>query len=137
MADMSFDEEDTALISLVALSSAVMAGLATFSAFQVSLSDTTTVGGATFSIAYLATLAAFGFTILTNEGMSADPRDLAQDARAELDDSYYYLVMGSFLALAAWPFVDGLSGFVQSQDLWGVLFIAASTGSQVAIGYMK
>jgi len=137
MAEMSFDEEDTALIALVALSSAVMAGLATFSAFGVSLSDTTTFAGGSFSLAYLGTVVAFVFTILTNEGMSVDPRELSQDARAELDDTYYYLLIGSLLLLAAWPFVDGISEFVVSQDLWGVLFIAASTGSQIAIGYMK
>jgi hypothetical protein len=137
MAEMSFDEEDTALIALVALSSAVMAGLATFAAFGVSLSDTATMGGATFSIAYLATVAAFIWTVLTNEGMSMDVGQLREDARAELDDTYYYLLMGSFVGLAAWPFIPELSSFVQSQDLWGVLFVAGSTGAQVAIGYIK
>ena len=137
MAEMEFDEEDTALISLVALSSAVMAGLATFSAFGVSLSDTTTLAGGTFSIAYLATFGAFVMTVLTNEGTSLDPRELQEDARAELNDTYYYLLMLALVALAAWPFVSGIQTFVQSQDLWGVLFIAGSTGSQVAIGYLK
>lgn len=134
---MSFDEEDTALISLVALSSAVMAGLASFSAFGVALSDTATLAGGTFSIAYIATAAAFAWTVLTNEGMSFDPREMSDRARSELDDTYYYLLAASIIALAAWPFVDGIQSFIQSQDLWGVLFIAGSTGAQVAIGYLK
>lgn len=137
MAEMSFDEEDTALIALVALSSAVMAGLATFSAFGVSLSDTTSLGGASISLAYIGTLGAFVWTVLTNEGMSMDVSQLRDDARAELDDTYYYLLVGSFGALALWPFVPEIANVINSQDLWGVLFVAGSTGSQVAIGYLK
>lgn len=137
MASMEFDEEDTALVSLVVLSSAVMAGLATFSAFNVSLSDTTTIAGGTFSIAYIATVGAFLMTVLTNEGTSLDPRELSDNARAELNDTYYYLMVGSLGLLVAWPFVSGVESFVTSQDLWGVVFIAASTGSQIALGYLK
>lgn len=134
---MQFDPEDTGLIALVALASGVMAGLATFSAFGVSLSDTTAFAGGTFSLAYLGTMGAYVVTLLTNDGLSLDPREVSDKARAELDDTYYYVLMGSLLLLVAWPFVSGISSFVASQDLWGVLFIAFSTGSQVAIGYIK
>ena len=133
---MQFDESDTALIAVVALASAAMAGLATFSAFGVSLSDTVNLLGGSFSVAYVATAGAFGLTVLTND-MDLDPSALQSDARRQLDDTYYYLLMGSVIALVAWPFVGELSTFIQSQDLWGVLFIAGSTGAQVAIGYMK
>lgn len=134
---MSFDAEDTALISLVAISSAVMAGLATFGAFDVTLSDNLQIAGGSFSVAYISTLVVFGITAVTNESGSLDPRELSQNAREELNDTYYAVLMGSLLLLAAWPFIDAIPEFVQSQDLWGVLFIAASTGSQIAIGYMK
>lgn len=134
---MEFDEEDTALIALVALSSAVMAGLASFQAFDVSLSDTTTLLGANLSIAYIATVGSFVATIATNEQMSLDPREFRERARSELDDTYFTVLSVSLLGLIAWPFVDSIPSFVQSQDFWGVLFIAASTGSQIAIGYMK
>jgi len=136
MATMQFDAEDTVLIGLVALASAVMAGLATFSAFTVSLSDTVTVGGATLSYAYLGTLLAFGVTVWTNE-MELDPREFQESARKELDNTYYYLLMASLVVLIAWPFVSELSTFVTSADVWGLAFVALSVSSQIAIGYMK
>lgn len=136
MATMQFDEEDTALIAVVAFSAAVMAKLGSFSAFGVSLSDTASLAGGTFSIAYLATVGSFVVTVITND-MEIDPRALSEDARRQLDDTYYYLLMGSFLLLAAWPFVDGVQSFITSADLWGVLFISGSVGAQIAIGYLK
>lgn len=136
MATMEFDSSDTALISIVALSSAVMAGLATFGAFNVSLSDTAALGGSTFSIAYLVTLGAFLATVVTND-MPLNPQDLVDQAERDLSDTYYYLLVGSLGLLVAWPFFPSIESFIQSQDLWGVLFIAGSTGSQIAIGWMK
>jgi hypothetical protein len=133
---MNFDASDTALISVVALASAAMAGLATFSAFGVSLSDSMTLAGSTFSVAYVATVASFVVTIVTND-MPLNPQDLQNKAQRGLDDTYYYLLMGSIALLVAWPFVSGIESFVTSQDLWGVLFIAGSTGAQVAIGWLK
>ena len=134
MATMSFDPEDTALIAVVAFAAAVMAGLGSFSVFNVSLSDTFTLAGGTFSYAYAATAGAFVWTVATND---MDISGLREDARSELDDYYYWALMAGIVILVSWPFVDGVSSFVTSQDLWGVLFIAVSTGAQVAIGYMK
>ena len=131
---MNFDPEDTALIAIVAFAAAVMAGLGSFSAFDVSLSDTITAGGATFSYAYLVTAGAMVFTVVTND---MDISGIRDDARSQLDEYYYYALVVGFGILVTWPFIDGVSGFVTSQDLWGVLFIAVSTGAQVAIGYLK
>lgn len=131
---MNFDPEDSALIAVVAFAAAVMAGLGTFSAFSVSLSDTVQMLGGTFSLAYLVTVGAFGVTVVTN-GM--DVSDLKRRAEKDLDSTYYYLLIGSLAVMVAWPFVDGVSSFVQSQDLWGVLFIAGSVAAQVAIGWLK
>ena len=136
MSTMEFDSSDTALISIVALSSAVMAGLATFGAFNVSLSDTAALGGSTFSIAYLLTLGAFLATVVTND-MPLNPQDLVDQAERDLSDEYYYLLIGSLGLLVAWPFFPSIESFITSEDLWGVLFIAGSTGSQIAIGWMK
>jgi hypothetical protein len=133
---MNFDSSDTALISIVALSSAVMAGLATFGAFDVSLSDSATLAGSTFSIAYLMTLGSFLVTVLTND-MPLNPQDLVDQAGSDLSDEYYYLLVISLGLLVAWPFFPGIEDFIRSEDLWGVLFIAASTGSQIAIGWLK
>lgn len=134
MVKMSFDAEDSALIAVVAFAAAVMAGLGSFSAFGVALSDTTKMVGASFSIAYLLTAGAFLLTILTNE---ASISTLTSRASNELPDSYYYALGGSVLLLIAWPFFSGIQSFIQSEDLWGVVFIFASVSAQVAIGYMK
>jgi hypothetical protein len=134
MANMNFDAEDTALIAVVAFSAAVMAGLGSFTAFQVSLSDTFSIGGTTFSLAYAITLGAFALTVVTND---MDIGNIQGRAKRELDDAYYWMLMISAATLLLWPFVSGIESFVTSQDLWGVLFVAASVGAQVAIGYMR
>jgi len=136
MAMMKYDAEDTVLIGLVALSAAVMAQLATFSAFGMSLSDTISLGGATLSYAYIGTVGAFLVTVYTND-MELDPREFSNNAQKELDDYYYYLLMGSLILLVAWPFFGQISTFVTSADVWGIAFVAASVGAQIAIGYMR
>jgi len=66
-----------------------------------------------------------------------DPAALKDQARRDLNDQYYYLLLGNVVVLAAWPFIPDVSSFVQSQDLWGVLFIFGSVGGQLALGYMR
>jgi hypothetical protein len=131
---MSFDAEDSALIAVVAFAAAAMAGLGTFSTFGVSLSDTFAFAGGSFSIAYAVTAGAFVVTVVTND---MDVGNLNNRAQSELDEPYYYALAGSAILLVAWPFVGGVSSFVQSQDLWGVLFIVGSVAAQISIGYMK
>lgn len=133
---MQFDPEDTALIAVVAFSAAVMAGLGSFAAFDVSLSDTFSMAGGTFSLAYAGTVGAFVATILTND-LPTNPSDLRQKAEKELDQAYYLTLVGSLGVMVMWPFVPEIESFVTSQDLWGVLFIVGSVGAQIAIGYMK
>jgi hypothetical protein len=133
---MQFDPEDTALIAVVAFAAAVMAGLGSFSAFDVALSDTFSMGGGTFSLAYGATVAAFALTVVTND-LPTNPSDLRAEAEKQLDQGYYLALVGSFGILVLWPFVPEIESFVTSQDLWGVLFIAGSVAAQIAIGYMK
>mgnify|MGYP006275870119 CR=1 FL=1 len=136
MSVMNFDPEDTALIAVVAFASAVMAGLGSFGAFDVMLSDTFTAVGGTFSLAYGATVGAFAVTLVTND-LPTDPSKLREQAEKELDQTYYVLLIGSIGLLVLWPFVPEIESFVTSADLWGVLFIAGSVGSQIALGYMK
>jgi hypothetical protein len=134
MAEMNFDPEDTALIAVVVVASAVMAGAGTFELFNVSMTDTASLGGATVSLAYLFTVLALGATFITNEmGL----RDVNQRAKDELDDLYYGALIVTFALLIFWPFVPSIKTFVRSQDLWSLLFIAAQTAGQIAIGYIK
>lgn len=133
---MQFDPEDTALIAVVAFAAAVMAGLGSFAAFDVSLSDTFQMAGGTFSIAYAVTLGAFVATVLTND-LPTNPSDLRDRAQKDLDQEYYLALVASVGLLLAWPFIPEIESFVTSQDLWGVLFVFGSVGAQIAIGFMK
>jgi hypothetical protein len=133
---MQFDPEDTALIAVVAFAAAVMAGLGSFSAFGVALSDTFQAVGGTFSLAYGATVGAFVFTIATND-LPTNPSDLREKAERDLDQAYYGTLIVAVAVMVAWPFVPEVESFVTSQDLWGVLFIVGSVGAQIAIGFMK
>lgn len=131
---MSFDPEDTALILAVAFGSAVMAGAGNFELFGVAMNDTTSFGGATMSVAYVLTAGSLIATVLTNDMSFSDVRNRAQN---QLDDEYYFALMGSFGLLVAWPLVPELQSWIQSADLWKLAFVLAQTGGQIAIGYIK
>lgn len=133
---MQFDPEDTALVGIVAVAASVMAGLGSFSAFNVALSDTFSIASGTFSVAYALTILSFVGTVLTND-LPTDPSSLRDRAENELDQTYYIALIGSLGIMVLWPFIPEIESFVTSQDLWGVLFIAGSVGAQLAIGYMK
>jgi hypothetical protein len=124
------------MVVLTALGAAVMAGLGTFGAFDVTLSDTFTVAGGTFSLAYLLQIGAFGWTVVTNDH-DLDPSAFADQARSELTDYYYYTLIAAIIVLVLWPFVSDISSFIQSKDLWGVVFIIGSVAAQMAIGWMR
>lgn len=133
---MNFDAEDTALLGLVAVAASVMAGVGTFELFGYSLSDTYAMLGGDFTLAYIATVGAFGFTVWTNE-MDLDPSTLRENARDELDDTYYYTLLAGVAVLALWPFIPEISNWVTSSDITAVVFIAGSVGTQLAIGYLR
>jgi hypothetical protein len=135
MAEMQFDREDTALIGAVVVASAVMAGAGSFELFNVALSDQAQIAGATVSVAYVITAGSLVFTVVTNE--FGGIRDVQEQAKENLDQTYYPMLLATFGLLFAWPFVPEIQTFVQSQDLWKVGFISIQTGGQIGIGYIK
>jgi|GEM_PF-1899849 len=136
MAEMQFDASDTALIGLIAFSAAAMAGRGTFQAFDVAMSDQATIAGATVSVAYLGTALGYVITVFTND-IAIDPTTLRDQAKEELSQGYYLLLVASFGFLVAWPFVPEVQNFIQSEDLWGVLYIMVAVGGQIALGYLR
>ena len=134
MAKMQFDPMDAGATVATFIGASSMAGIASWSLFDVSLSDVAfTLAGNDVTLATLLTVIALGVTIVTND--NADLSSLHQDAQ-KLDDYYYYSIVGAVGLLAGWIFVGDVSSFVQSQDLWGVAYIAVSITAQMAIGWM-
>jgi len=134
MSVMEFDPVDAAATVATFIGASAMAGIASWSLFDVSLSDVAwTLAGNDITLATLLVVAALGVTIATND--NAELSKLHEQAQ-DLDDYYYYSVIGSLGLLVGWVFIGDVSSFVQSQDLWGVAYIGLSMTGQMAIGYM-
>ncbi|MDM9626094.1 hypothetical protein QTL95_09310 [Rhizobium sp. S152] len=143
MASQQFDAEDIGLLVLGIFSAATMVGIASVGAFGVTLSDTFTVAGFTTSLAWVITLGSFLGTVFTNDNMDllssegyANLKSAADSSSSGMTDYYAYIVIGAAVALVAWVFIPEVAEFFQSQDLWGVLYIAGMATAQVAIGWM-
>jgi hypothetical protein len=133
---MEFDAEDVGLLVLGVFSSAVMVGLATVQAFDVSLSDSFTLAGFDLTLAYLISAGTFVGTILTNDNAEVS-LDLWDDIQSSNMDAYYiYAIAGTALLLVGWAIIPDVGEFFQSADLWGVVYIGIVTTGQLAIGYM-
>lgn len=134
MAKMSFDPEDALATAGAFIGASSMAGIAQWSLFDVSLSDSAfQLAGNSVTLATLLVIASLVATVITND--NADLSSLHADAK-NLDNYYYYSVVGSLALLAGWVFVGDVSSFVQSSDLWGVAYVALSLTAQIAIGWM-
>ena len=131
---MEFDPVDAGATVTTFIGTSSMAGIASWSLFDVSLSDVAyTLAGNDITLATLLTLVALAVTIITND--NAELSTLHEQAK-ELENYYYYSVVGSLGLLVGWVFIGDVSSFVQSADLWGVAYIGISVTGQMAVGYM-
>ena len=131
---MEFDPVDAGATVTTFIGTSSMAGIASWSLFDVSLSDVAyTLAGNDITLATLLTLVALAVTIITND--NAELSTLHEQAK-ELENYYYYSVVGSLGLLVGWVFIGDVSSFVQSADLWGVAYIGVSVTGQMAVGYM-
>jgi hypothetical protein len=140
MAYQNFDAEDTVVLPILAFASAVLVDAGSFGLFDVTLSDQTTIAGATVSLAYVLSLGALGMVILTNENISVSPDGLDDirsriESRPDMADWYYYVVIGVLGVTIAWPFVPELYEFFSSQDLWKLVYIVGNTAAAAIIGW--
>ncbi|MFC7095691.1 hypothetical protein [Halobaculum marinum] len=74
--------------------------------------------------------------VVTNDNTELLSTDGMDRMRDEMDDVYAFTVAGSAVLLVAWVLFPGVSSSFQSEDLWGVLYIAGVAASQVALGWM-
>jgi hypothetical protein len=140
MAVNSFDAEDTLVWAINLFAAAVLVGAGSFELFGVALSDQTTIADVTMSVAYLLSLGAALWVVLTNEGLSLSADgldDVRQQIRSRNDmaDWYYYVVAGHLALFLAWPFFPEIESFFSSQDLYQFVWIAGTTLSLGIIGY--
>jgi len=137
MSESSFDAEDQALLVFGLFSAAVMVGIAQVAAFGVSMSDTFSVAGYSASIAWVLAVGSFVGTIVTNDHtdlMSTDAHQQLLDS--DMDNWYGYAVLGVAGLFVAWVFIPELAEFIQSQDLWGVLYVGLVATAQTALGWV-
>ena len=137
MAYQSFDAEDIGMLVISIFSAAVMTGIATVSAFGVSMSDGFTVAGIETTIAWLLTVGTFAGVVVTNDHTDLLSSDGLEKMRNEMDDVYAFAVVGSAALLVAWVLFPEVADFFQSEDLWSVLYIAGVATAQVALGWMR
>jgi hypothetical protein len=128
-----FDYIDGLLVGAVFLGSSVMAGIGSFDLFNVAFTDTAFQIGEGVSVAAAIVLAGYLATILTND--NTELGSFTDDVQ-DLEQTYYVAVVGSLALVVAWIFIPDVSSFVQSSDLWGVLFVTGSVVAQIAIGWM-
>lgn len=128
-----FDYIDGVLMGAVFLGASVMAGIGSFNLFNIAFTDVAFQIGEGVTIAALLVMGGIVGTILTND--NTDLGSITDDVQ-NLEQQYYFAVVGTVALLVAWVFVPEVSSFVQSSDLWGVLYVVGSLVAQVAIGWM-
>jgi hypothetical protein len=131
---MEFDPVDAALTITIAATGFMMVGIASFDLFDVSFGETAlTLAGQDLSIAYLLSAGALAGTVVTND--NAQLSSLG-DQVSDLDQYYYFAVLATGGLLVAWLFLPSVPDFFQSQDLWGISYVAVTTTGQFALGWM-
>lgn len=134
MAKMTIDPEDVASTVATFIGTSSMAGIAQWSLFDVSLSDAAfQLAGNDVTLATCLTAVALAAIVLTNDNGSID--ELHAKAK-QLDNYYYYSILGSVGLLVGWVFVGDVSSFITSSDLWGVAYVGLSMVAHFAIGWM-
>jgi len=134
MSKLEFDPTDTALTLALAISGFIMTGIATFTLFDVSFTDTIfSVGGYNITIAYAMSVVALAGTIYTNENTGIDT--LSDDIK-DLDDYYKYATIATGGLIAAWLFIPAVGDFFTSSDAMALVYVGVTTTGQFVLGWM-
>jgi hypothetical protein len=134
MAKMDFDPVDAAFTITLAATGFMMVGIASFNVFDVSFGETAfTLMGQDLSLAYCLSAGALIGTVVTND--NAQLSSLG-DQVDDLDQYYYFSVLATGGLLVGWLFIPAIPEFFQSQDLWGITYVAVTTTGQFALGWM-
>jgi hypothetical protein len=131
---MEFDAVDAALTMALAVSGFIMVGIAQFELFSLDFGEVMwSSGSIELTLAYIISVAGLVGTVLTNDNAALD--SLTSDV-TNLDDYYKYTVVAVAVVMVAWLFIPQVSEFFQSSDIWGLLYVAAVTTAQFALGWM-
>lgn len=130
---MEFDYIDGLLAGAAFLGSSVMARIATFDLFGVNFTEVAFQVGEGVTVAAAIVIVAMFGTVLTND--NTDLSSVVDDVQ-DLEQKYYVTILASAALVVGWVFVPDVSTFVQSSDLWGVLYVTGTVVAQVALGWM-
>ena len=134
MSKTEFDPLDIGLLVVGIMSAFIMVGIASFDLFGVNFSaDLTTIAGYGFSTAYVLSALSIVGVIATNENTSLG--DLRGDVE-KLDTYYMAAVAITLASLVLWVVSPSFVDFVQSQDLWGVLYVMIVTTGTLVMGWI-
>lgn len=125
------------MLVLGIFAAAAMVEIATVSAFGVGMGDTFTLAGKTASLAWILSVGTFVGTVITNDHTELATTDAYDELMSSsMDSTYAYAVVAAAAVLVGWVLFPQVADFFQSQDLWGVLYIAGISTAQIALGWM-
>lgn len=131
----SFDPLDMSLLVLGIMSAFIIVGIGHFDLFGVDFSEEMfTLAGFSLSTAWVIGYASIIGVIITNDNAEL------QNLRSDIEDLEQYYAITAVLTLGlpiAWVvFPDLVADFFQSEDLWGVVYVAIVSTGQAALGWM-
>ena len=134
MAKTEFDSMDLGLLVLSMMMSFIMVGIGSFDLFGVDFGAVvTTVAGIELTTAYVLSAGAIVGVVATNDNTSFN--DLRDDVE-KLDQYYAFSVVATFGFMAAWLVFPGFVDFVQSTDLWGLVYVMIVSAGTFVMGWI-
>lgn len=128
MAQYEIDTEDALVFALFGLAAGAGVGIANVELFGYSFTDViTTISGIDLTVATIVSVAALGFVVFTNE--------IGIDEIKNLEDWYYYVVIGTFVLVVGIPVVPQVHDFVTSNDLYALGAMLVQSAGVVVISY--
>lgn len=134
MGKTSFDPLDIGLLVVSLMSAFIMTNIATFDLFGVDFGASLfSVAGFGFSTAYVLSAGAVVGVIATNDNTSF--AELRSDIEG-LDRYYAGAVAVTLGSLVLWVVSPTFVDFVQSEDLWGLVYTMIITTGTLVLGWI-
>lgn len=135
MAKLEFDTLDIGLLVLGNMMGWIMVGIGSFDLFGVNFGQTvTTIAGFDLSTAYVLSALSIIGVLLTND--NAEISDLGTDDIKNLDGYYAFTIVGTLGFMVLWLASGSFVDFVQSEDLWGVIYVMIVTAGTFVMGWI-
>lgn len=128
MAQYEIDTEDAAVFVLFGLAAGASVGIANVQLFGYTFQDViTTISGIDLTLATIVSVAALAWVVATNEIGMDDIRDL--------EEWYYYAVIGMFALVIGIPLVPQVHDFVTSNDLFALGAMLVQSAGIIVVSY--